>query len=107
MTDDQIRALKEKHGEKLKVIPVPATEFDAETEIVIKRPSRGEYKRFRTMLFDDAQKADAVETLAKNCVVYPENFAALLEDRPALADLVGGKAAEFAGAEGKIDAKKL
>ena len=107
MTDDQIRALKEKHGDKLKIIPIPATDFDPEAEIVIKRPSRGEYKRFRSALFDDATKADAIETLARSCVVYPENFAALLEDRPALAELVGGKAVEFAGAEGKIDAKKL
>lgn len=109
MTDEQIKALKEKHGDKLKVITIPATDFDAETEIVVKRPPRGEYKRFRAMLFDDAEKANAMETLAKACVVYPEGsgFQALLEERPGLAEVVGGKCAELAGMEGKVDAKKL
>lgn len=109
MTEDQIRELKAKHGDKLKVIPVEATDFDPACEIVIKRPPRGEYKRFRKMLFDDDQKSEALETLARACVVYPESaeFSKLLEERPALAETVGGKAAEFAGAEGKTDAKKL
>lgn len=109
MTDEQISALKAKHGDKLKVIPIPATEFDPECEVVIKRPPRGEYKRFRAMLFDEEQKAGALETLARSCVVYPEpaEFNKMLDERPALAETVGGKCAEFAGAEGKVDAKKL
>lgn len=109
MTDDKIQELKSKHGEKLKVIPIPATEFDAECEVVIKRPPRGEYKRFRAMLFDEEQKAMALETLARSCVVFPEaaDFNKMLDERPALAETIGGKCAEFAGAEGKVDAKKL
>lgn len=109
MTDDQMKALKEKYGKRLAVIPIPATEWDPACEIVIKAPPRGEYKRFRSMLFNDEQKPEALETLAKACLVYPEpaQFQAMLEDRPALAETVGGHAAELAGAEGKIDAKKL
>lgn len=109
MTEDQIKELKEKHGKRIAVVPIPATEWDEACEIVVKAPPRGEYKRFRKMLFDDTEKADALETLAKACVIHPElqQFQKMLDDRPALAETVGGKAAELAGAEGKVDAKKL
>lgn len=108
LTDAEMMALKAQHGNKLLKVTIPATEFDEETIVVLKRPPRAEYKRFRSMLHDD-QKADALETLGKSCVVYPDAvaFQAMLDERPALAEVVGGRAAEFAGLEGKAEAKKL
>jgi hypothetical protein len=109
MEASEIAALKAKFGDKLKLIPIPADEFEPACEVVVKKPPRGEYKRFRSMSLDADERADAIETIARACVVYPDaaGFSALLEDRPALAEVVGNKVLEMAGAEGKIEAKKL
>lgn len=103
-----IDELKAQHGSAIH-IHIPANEYDDEIDIVVKRPPRAEYKRFRAMLFDDAQKPEALETLACACVIYPEpaEFKKLLIDRPALAEKVGGKCSEAAGGGGEAQAKKL
>lgn len=110
MTEELKNQIQSKHPTaKLSVVTLPATDFDGEVEIVIKRPSRGEYKRFRSMLFDDGLKQDALETLARNCVAYPEpeGFSALLEERPGIAETIGGKLVDLAGLEKTVAAKKL
>jgi len=103
-----IDELKSKHGSAVH-IHIPADDFDDELDIVVKRPPRAEWKRFRTMLFNDEQKPEALETLACACVIYPEaaDFKKLLVDRPALAEKVGGQCSDLAGGGGEAQAKKL
>lgn len=68
-------------------------------EIVLRKPTRAEYKRFRSMATNETQKADAQETLARSCVVHPtrEAFDALLEDYPAAADACASSIMELVG----------
>lgn len=68
-------------------------------EVVMRKPSHAEYKRFRAMLHNEAQKPDAAENLARVCVVYPSRaeFDALLEDYPAIGDACGNALGELAG----------
>lgn len=103
-----IDELKAQHGSAY-VIEVPETKYDPAVDIVVKRPPRGEWKRFRAMLFADDQKSEALETLAKACVLHPPaaEFAALLADRPALAEKIGSVLTELAGGGGEAEAKKL
>ena len=70
-----------------------------EWEAVYRRPTSAEYKRFRAMLHNDAQKADATEWLARACVVHPtrDQFNALLDEFPAIADASGTALGELVG----------
>jgi hypothetical protein len=78
------------------------------TMVAFKRCSRGEYKRFRAAVTDERKKADALETLARACVVYPEpkEFDQFLDKYPAAADVIGSKVLEVAGAVEAEAAKK-
>jgi hypothetical protein len=78
-------------------------------DIVVKRPDRPSYKRFRAMVSDQAKRADAPETLVRDCIVYPtrEEFNTLLESKPALGDVFGAKLLDLAGMTAEADAKKL
>ena len=72
---------------------------DGAWEVVYRKPSHAEYKRFRSALHNEATKPDATEQLARVCVVYPsrEAFDALLEDYPAIADASGDAIGELVG----------
>jgi hypothetical protein len=103
-----IDQLKSEHGTAVH-IRIPETTFDAELDIVVKRVPRGEWKRYRAMLYVDDQRSEALEVLAKACVVYPPaaEFAALLNERPALAEKIGNQLTVLAGGGGEAEAKKL
>lgn len=109
MLDEKaVEDLKAKHGSAIRIY-IPETKFDEEIEIFVKKPSRAEYKRFRAMLVNVEEKADALETLALACVIHPEpaDFKKMLNDRPALADKVGGQLSDFCGGGGEAEAKKM
>lgn len=57
-------------------------------EVVFRKPTRQEYKMFRSNAGNDAKKADATEILCRSLVIYPtrEQFDALLEDFPAICE---------------------
>jgi hypothetical protein len=78
-------------------------------EIVVKRPNRGEYKRFMKSVSSERDKADAIETLVLDCVVHPtrKEFDALLNKLPALCEELGEHVLELAGLSGKAQAEKL
>lgn len=103
-----IDELKAQHGSAFH-IHIPESKYDGAVDIVVKRPPRAEWKRFRAMLFDPEQKPNALETLAKVCVIYPDAaaFAELLNERPALAEKIGDQCTEVAGGGGSVEAKKL
>lgn len=107
--DDIVARLKAEHGDDLALVSIPETQWDDELEVVLRRPPRAEWKRFRSMLSDPTQKSDALETLARACVVHPEAkaFGELLKKRPGLAETIGNEAAEFGGVSAKATAKKV
>lgn len=113
--DEQtLESLKAKHGSVLHLKffdPNDEREEKDRTpaaEIVVKRPSRAAYKRWRSMIVDDAKKADAVETLMKDAVVHPTlpEWEAMLDEYPALPETFGGEVLKLLGANTKADAKK-
>lgn len=59
---------------------------DNRYECVFRAPTRSEYKMFRANAHNDTRKADANETLARQCVVHPSKdaFEALLDKFPAI-----------------------
>ena len=78
-----------------------------EWEVVFRKPTRGEYRRFKAQINDPNQQSDAAEQLARVLVVYPsrEAFDALLEDWPAIPEAASKAFLTLAGmsveAEGK------
>lgn len=78
-------------------------------EIVVRRPRRGEYKRFMKAVSNERDKADAIETLVLDCVVHPPRaeFDKLLDKLPALCEELGEHVLELAGLSGKAQAEKL
>ena len=81
LTEDQLKELESTHK---RIAHIRAK--DGEWEVVFRKPTRAEYKRFRSSINDPQNAADAAEQLARQCVVYPtrEAFDALLEDWPAI-----------------------
>jgi hypothetical protein len=78
-------------------------------EIVVKSPPRAEWKRFRAMYLDPAQRPLALETLLFGCLVHPDaaGLNAILERRPAFAEVFGEKLASAAGLGTEAVEKKL
>jgi len=100
--DSTIQRLKAEHGEVYLV-------ESGGVAVVVRPPRSPEYKRFRSLVMDEKRRPDALERLTRDCVVWPdpEELDALLERRPALAEVVGGKLLELAGAAEEVEIKKL
>lgn len=94
--------LKAEHGEVYLVRAAGA-------EVVVRPPRRAEYRRFRALVMDESRRADALERLVRDCTVHPapEELDDLLERKPALAEVVGAKLLELAGAQEEAEIKKL
>jgi hypothetical protein len=102
--DEQtIEDLKAKHGEVVHLV-----DPETRTEVVARKPPRAAYKRFRSMAFDPKKQADAAESLMVDCVVYPsrDEWNAMLEQYPALAETFAPEVLKLAGASQSVDAKK-
>lgn len=80
---------------------------DQSWEIVLRKPSRAEYKMFRSRLNDDRLKADAQEALVRQLVVYPSKdaFDALVEDWPAIPEAASEAVARLMGLQTEADLK--
>ena len=83
-------------------------ELEDGTEIVIKIPSRGAYKRFRAKLFNEKQRHEAFEDLIVDCIVHPStaDWGKMLDARPGLCESFGPKIAEILGVGLEVSAKK-
>lgn len=81
LTQEQVKELEATHKRIAHV-----KDLDGEWEVVYRRPTRAEYRRFRSSINDPQLSADATEQLARTLVVYPsrEAFDALLEEWPAI-----------------------
>jgi hypothetical protein len=79
------------------------------TEVIVKIPNDGEWKRFRTMQADDEQAPGAVRTLVLASVVVPEpqEFAALLARRPGIAESVARPLIKLAGVSAAASVEKV
>lgn len=104
LTEDQIDELKAKHGDNLHMIRT-----DDDDMIVAKPPTKGTYDKYKAALFDNQKKTRAGEFLVRDCLVFPDKqtFAAMLEEKPALAETFSQKLLELAGARESVEAKKL
>jgi hypothetical protein len=79
------------------------------TQVIAKAPNRGEWKRYRSMINDPAQRASAYEALFFGCVVYPTGgqLTALIEGRPGYCETFGERLAAWSGAGQEVTEKKL
>lgn len=88
LTKDDVEALERKWKRVLHLkAPHDAGAVPA-WEVVIRPPTRAEYRALREENNNPRTRAEAQENLISGCVVYPEPdaFQALLEDYPALCD---------------------
>ena len=95
LTEDQIAEFETTHNRIAHVIGK-----DKAWEVVVRKPTRSEFKRFKAMVHNPSQAPDAMEHLIRTCVVYPSRDAldALLEDFPALPAAFDSQLAELVGA---------
>lgn len=106
ITEEQVSRLKaENPGLELHVVSSP----DTGAEVVVRRPSEPEWRRFRSMVGDDDQRPGALRQLAISSAIYPkgDDFMALLADYPGLAETIGGKLVKIAGVDGAATSRKL
>lgn len=70
-------------------------------EVVVRPPTRQVWRKFRSLAADPAKRADCVEGLFRDCVVYPElkDVDAMLNQKPALAETFGDECATLGGAK--------
>ena len=76
-------------------------------EVVLRKPTRAEYKMFRSNAHDKAKLADAQEILARQIVLSPDavSFDALLDDYPGIPEAIGPYLADLVGAVGDEQGK--
>lgn len=93
ITQDELAKLEGQYGRvgHIKGKPYPKVGEDPSKaapawEVVLRKPTRAEYKRFRSQSHNPQMVADAQEVLARCCCVFPskEAFDALLEDYPGI-----------------------
>src|SRR5688572_3488954 len=102
--EDVIAKVKAEHsGAELRQFSTP------DGAVICRAPSRGEFKRFRTMYLDAQQRPGALEALLYGCVVHPDRkvLGELLERRPGLAETFGSELAAWAGLGEEVVQKKL
>lgn len=70
-----------------------------EYEILVRSPGRAQWRRFMQTSAVPERRADAIEMLARDCLLEPsaKDFDALLEERPALGLIFGEEVANIAG----------
>lgn len=72
-------------------------------------PSYPQWRRFMKERMDDAKKSTALVTLAQDCLLWPtrEAWGAMLNRRPMLGEVIGGKIVEACGGDAEAQLKKL
>lgn len=95
LTQEKIDALKTEHGDLKRV------RTKRSGDIVVRGPNLGEWRRWRAESADVKKRAQAVETLVRACVVYPDPpaFSALVEKAPATIEQLAESVLELGGLE--------
>ena len=103
MEENTIAELKAAHGDDLTLLA--ADDF----EVVVKRPSRTQFARFRASILEPASRAQAGANLLRDVVVYPPwpEFMKIVERFPALEDEFMGQVVELTKTQERVSAKKL
>lgn len=83
LSQEDITKLETEH-KRIAVVKAAGGEW----QVVYKKPSRAQYKQFRSRINNADLAADATEQLARQLVVYPsaEAFDALLDEWPGIAE---------------------
>lgn len=105
LTPEIILELKSKYGQNLRAVRAE------KHTLVFRKPSRGEYDRWRDQLSVDRSQISRVDReLAKACVVWPgeQSFDEVLEDQPAVlgADIIPALTS-LAGVSDSVTVEKL
>jgi hypothetical protein len=76
---------------------------------IFRSPTKGEYKRWRSMMIDPAQRLEGNEAIVFGCLVYPSvaELRNLFEKRPGFADTWADKLTDWAGGGQRVTEKKL
>lgn len=103
-TDEQIAALKRTHGDDLTLVPFDKKPGAGKREygayFIVRGPSPDEYQRFTDRASEgNKQRIDAMDELARACVVYPDEKEALAFylRKPAATTALAGHVLELAG----------
>jgi len=68
-------------------------------EMVLRKPTRAEYKMFRSQTHNPAQVADAQEMLVRKLCVFPVDVDALIEEWPGIPEACGKAIQHLTGLE--------
>jgi hypothetical protein len=107
LTEEKIAELKERHGEgQLVAITVDSSTGE---QVVIRRPSRAEWKKFRAHGSDDKRRQHAPENLVRECSVFPDvdRLNALLDRYPGLVETLTIELVQLAGMTDSPEKKVL
>jgi hypothetical protein len=105
-TQEQIDALKAKHGPELTLVTLDRKEG---VYFVVRPPSPAEYDRFMDRVAEDPKKRPmAIKELGLTCAIYPEPEAreAFYSRKPGATTTLATKALELAGLT-EEDSEKL
>lgn len=104
ITKEEVAKFEEQHK---RVAHLKGSGDPAPWEIVIRKPTRIEYKQFRSMSHNPAQVAEAQEILVRKISVFPtgEALDALLEDWPGIPEACGKAVSHLSGISAQEDVK--
>lgn len=102
----QIEALKAKHG---KLFELSVGEGEEKRTIIVRRPNRPEWKRFKTQARDDLKQDTAGITLLKTVLIEPEatTLDAWLNELPGLEESFAAEVIRLIGATERAEKKVL
>lgn len=77
-------------------------------DIVLRAPSRMEYRAWKANVRDERKRLDAPELLLNTCVLSPPiaELQTLFDRKPALIDTLSSKALELAGLQEDVEKKE-
>jgi hypothetical protein len=103
LDEAKLAELQSQSKTKIHVIKV------GEKEIVLRQLDRMEYRKFKSDKDDERKRLDLAELLVMGHLVYPSaaEFEALLEDKPALVDILGAQLLSIAGLGESVEKKEL
>lgn len=106
LSEDRVADLKVKYG-KVFELTVGAKE-DART-IVVRKPNRLEWKRFKQQARDEAKQEDAGLNLVKTVLLHPsaEELDVWIEEFPGLEDSFGVGIVDLINLKEKVEKKAL
>jgi len=92
LPQETVDELTKKHGE-ISVIRY------LDRDVVLRKPTAAEYKRFRAISFNEKKRDVALETITRDTMVHPSGAEvdALFERYPAVGEAVGPEALRMVG----------